>query len=127
MTFLIECIDMVKFQEEVRIVWSRYNKIKKVYAPSLKSDVYFTRKGFRHLLGHEKHQSVRDRSEVKERFVLIDAAVAILRSARLPKSRKRDLLTHLHLEGYYEDHLILVIIYKDNAGMYKFLSVFEVK
>jgi hypothetical protein len=69
---------MVLLSELKNSLIFRYKDIKYVYCPAIKQDVYFTLKGFKHLLGQEKYQKPRRTKEVIDRLMLILAVPHIL-------------------------------------------------
>ena len=100
---------------------SEYKDINKVFCPYLNDYVYFTMKGFKHLLGNKNGR--RDKNTVCIRLDSIkDIADIILKSGTL-QEYENIYRKYFSFIAILESNKYKVVIFKDIDNKYKFFSV----
>lgn len=111
-----------------------YKNIKYVYSPALKCNVYFTAKGFRHLI-YEGTRAPRSENEQILKLLLLEYAPDIISKAKIIANKRiiqrvnnNSKVVHISLENTMLIGIrARVILEKSAKGRYIFLSIMRVK
>jgi hypothetical protein len=107
--------------------YKKYKKIKKVYCPYLKRNIYFTAKGFWHIM----YRSRRTKREIKTqllRLELLKKAVKLLKITTTLQEYEEVLIGKKHIYffgfiGIFGKDKIKVIVKRRSKGKYIFWSI----
>ncbi len=105
----------------IELLREKYRKLEPVHCPYLGQEVFFTLKGFKHLLW--KSDGRRDARTIRKRFEIIDVVPEILANSGTLQEYENSGKEFFCFVAIIKDKKYKVVITKSNDGTYKFVSV----
>ena len=109
---------MRNFIEPLR---EKYNKLESVFCPYLDRDVFFTLRGFKHLLWHSA--GPRNMSEVRKRFEILELVPKILSMSGTLQEYENNGKEFFCFIAIIQTKKYKVVVTRSGDDSYKFVSV----
>ena len=106
----------------IELLREKYKKLEPVFCPYINQEVFFTSKGFNHLIW-KSGMGLRSKSVIRERFHALDVVYEIIQNSGTLQEYEDEGKEFLCFIAIINDKKYKVVITKSGDGAYKFMSV----